>query len=58
MRCGNNLRSSTKAPFLRRSVNRLHSLGYFVSSAVAPKYSGTQTDLLYEAHDYPAHGMN
>ncbi|MFS0644805.1 LysM peptidoglycan-binding domain-containing protein [Siminovitchia sp. 179-K 8D1 HS] len=42
--------------FLQRAVNRLHPLGYFVSTALAPKTSGTQTGLLYEAHDYPAHG--
>jgi spore germination protein len=27
-----------------------------VSTALAPKISGTQQGLLYEAHDYPAHG--
>ena len=42
--------------FLQRAVNRLHPLGYFVSTAVAPKISGEQAGLLYEAHDYEAHG--
>jgi spore germination protein len=42
--------------FLRRTVNRLHPEGYFVSSSLAPKTSGEQKGLLYEAHDYKAHG--
>lgn len=42
--------------FLQRTVHKLHSVGYFVSTALAPKISGTQQGLLYEAHDYPAHG--
>ena len=42
--------------FLRRLVARLHPLGYSVSTAVAPKYSRDQKGLLYEAHDYAAHG--
>ncbi|MBU8878773.1 LysM peptidoglycan-binding domain-containing protein [Bacillus sp. FJAT-29790] len=42
--------------FLQRAVNRMHSEGYFVSTALAPKTSGEQKGLLYEAHDYPAHG--
>lgn len=42
--------------FLRRITERMHSLGYMVLTAVAPKLSGTQQGLLYEAHDYPAHG--
>ncbi|WP_243291804.1 LysM peptidoglycan-binding domain-containing protein [Bacillus sp. FJAT-47783] len=42
--------------FLRRVVSRLHPLGYSVSTAVAPKYSREQKGLLYEAHDYAAHG--
>lgn len=42
--------------FLQRTVDRLHPEGYFVSSALAPKTSGEQMGLLYEAHDYPAHG--
>ncbi|WP_047152933.1 LysM peptidoglycan-binding domain-containing protein [Aneurinibacillus tyrosinisolvens] len=42
--------------FLERAVERLHPAGYFVSTALAPKTSGEQKGLLYEAHDYPAHG--
>ncbi len=42
--------------FLQRAVDRLHPEGYFVSTAVAPKTSGEQSGLLYEAHDYEAHG--
>jgi spore germination protein len=42
--------------FLQRAVNKLHPEGYFVSTSVAPKTSGEQKGLLYEAHDYPAHG--
>ena len=42
--------------FLQRAVDRMHIEGFFVSTALAPKTSGEQTGLLYEAHDYPAHG--
>jgi len=42
--------------FLERAVDRMHQEGYFVSTALAPKYSSTQQGLLYEAHDYAAHG--
>lgn len=42
--------------FLRRAVNRLHAEKYFVSSSLAPKTSGEQKGLLYEAHDYRTHG--
>ena len=42
--------------FLQKAVDRLHPEGYFVSTALAPKVSGEQKGLLYEAHDYPAHG--
>jgi len=42
--------------FLERTVARLHAEGFFVSTAVAPKTTGAQTGLLYEAHDYAAHG--
>ncbi|MGE4283543.1 MAG: glycosyl hydrolase family 18 protein [Clostridia bacterium] len=42
--------------FLRKIVQRLHSLGYTVSTALAPKISADQRGLLYEAHDYPVHG--
>jgi spore germination protein len=42
--------------FLRLAVRRLHEKGFFVSSALAPKISAEQKGLLYEAHDYAAHG--
>ncbi|KMT21964.1 LysM peptidoglycan-binding domain-containing protein [Clostridium cylindrosporum] len=42
--------------FVQLAVNRLHPRGYIVSTALAPKTSGTQPGLLYEAHDYPALG--
>jgi spore germination protein len=42
--------------FLRRTVSRLHAEHFFVSSSLAPKHSAEQHGLLYEAHDYPAHG--
>lgn len=42
--------------FLRRVVARLRPEGYIVSTAVAPKISANQQGLLYEAHDYRAHG--
>jgi len=42
--------------FLQLAVDRLHPLGYFVSTALAPKTSSTQGGVLYEAHDYEAHG--
>jgi spore germination protein len=42
--------------FLQRAADRLHREGYFVSSSLAPKTSAGQKGLLYEAHDYPAHG--
>ncbi|MFB4167911.1 LysM peptidoglycan-binding domain-containing protein [Virgibacillus sp. JSM 102003] len=42
--------------FLRRVVARLHSEGYLVSTALAPKDTSDQVGLLYEAHDYAAHG--
>ncbi|SDH99031.1 spore germination protein [Alteribacillus persepolensis] len=42
--------------FLRRVVSRLRPQGYSVSTALAPKDSAEQTGLLYEAHDYRAHG--
>ncbi|WP_053366330.1 LysM peptidoglycan-binding domain-containing protein [Bacillus sp. FJAT-27245] len=43
--------------FLRKAAARLHPAGYTLSTALAPKVSGTQKGLLYEAHDYPAHGQ-
>ncbi len=42
--------------FLELTVTRLHAEGFFVSTAVAPKTTGEQKGLLYEAHDYEAHG--
>lgn len=42
--------------FLQRTVDRLHPESYSVSTALAPKTSATQVGLLYEAHDYEAHG--
>ncbi|MFK2824505.1 LysM peptidoglycan-binding domain-containing protein [Bacillus sp. B190/17] len=42
--------------FLQRAVDRLHPEGFFVSTALAPKVSSDQQGLLYEAHDYEAHG--
>lgn len=42
--------------FLQRTVDVLHPAGYFVSTALAPKVSAEQPGLLYEAHDYEAHG--
>ena len=42
--------------FLRDITLKLHTLGYPVMTAIAPKNSATQKGLLYEAHDYPVHG--
>lgn len=42
--------------FLRRLAARLRPEGFLLSTAVAPKESGDQQGLLYEAHDYAAHG--
>jgi spore germination protein len=42
--------------FLRKVVERLRPEGYSVSTALAPKITADQKGLLYEAHDYPAHG--
>ncbi|MEQ6388574.1 LysM peptidoglycan-binding domain-containing protein [Bacillaceae bacterium S4-13-58] len=42
--------------FLVETVERLHEAGYFVSTSLAPKISAEQKGLLYEAHDYEAHG--
>jgi spore germination protein len=42
--------------FIQLAVDRLHPEGFFVSSALAPKTGAEQPGLLYEAHDYPAHG--
>lgn len=42
--------------FIRKAVDKLHPLGYTVTTALAPKTSAEQVGLLYEAHDYAAHG--
>ncbi len=42
--------------FVSRVVNSLRPMGYKVAAALAPKTSGDQKGLLYEAHDYPAIG--
>lgn len=42
--------------FLRTAKERLSQEGLLVSTALAPKTSGTQTGQWYEAHDYAAHG--
>lgn len=42
--------------FLRRAADTFHPLGYFLSTAIAPKTSDAQGGLLYQAHDYAAHG--
>lgn len=42
--------------FLTRITNVMHQDGYLVFTAVAPKLNAEQQGLLYEAHDYPAHG--
>lgn len=42
--------------FIRRAADRMHALGYAISSSLAPKYGAEQGGLLYTAHDYPAHG--
>lgn len=43
--------------FLRRLTQRMHRLGCLVVTALAPKLSEGQQGLLYEAHDYAAHGQ-
>lgn len=42
--------------FLRKIKPRLEQAGLLLSTALAPKTSATQQGLLYEAHDYKAHG--
>lgn len=42
--------------FLKKTVDRLHPLGYWVITSLAPKTSAGQPGLLYQAHDYPVHG--
>lgn len=43
--------------FLRKAVEKLRPMGYTVTTALAPKTSGAQRGLLYEAHDYAVHGQ-
>ncbi|MCC8357395.1 MAG: LysM peptidoglycan-binding domain-containing protein [Oscillospiraceae bacterium] len=42
--------------FISRLTERLHTLGYIVVTALAPKLSDSQQGLLYTAHDYAFHG--
>lgn len=42
--------------FIRRAAERFRPQGYILATALAPKTSGDQPGLLYEAHDYPVHG--
>lgn len=42
--------------FLELTVQRMHAENFFVSTALAPKTGESQQGLLYEAHDYEAHG--
>lgn len=42
--------------FMQQAANRCHAEKFFISSSLAPKTSANQQGLLYEAHDYPAHG--
>lgn len=42
--------------FLRELSERLHSAGYILITAVAPKYRADQPGILYESHDYRVQG--
>lgn len=42
--------------FLRKISAELKSSGFILITSLAPKTSGKQAGLLYEAHDYPVHG--
>lgn len=42
--------------FVKQMVEALNPLGYIVTTALAPKTSANQQGILYEAHDYAAHG--
>lgn len=42
--------------FLRKAKERFSQAGLTLSTALAPKTSDTQQGILYEAHDYRAHG--
>ncbi|WP_221565146.1 glycosyl hydrolase family 18 protein [Alkalihalobacillus sp. TS-13] len=53
------LGSQNKEPynqFLRKLVAKMRPQGYVVSTALAPKISADQKGVLYEGHDYKAHG--
>lgn len=43
--------------FLRKISDTVRGLGYSISSALAPKLSGSQMGVQYAAHDYPVHGQ-
>lgn len=43
--------------FLRKASAKLKAKNYFLSSALAPKLSESQVGVLYEGHDYKAHGQ-
>ncbi|WP_349407537.1 glycosyl hydrolase family 18 protein [Pseudalkalibacillus sp. SCS-8] len=42
--------------FLRKLTKKLKPQGYIISTAVAPKVKADQKGVLYEGHDYKAHG--
>ncbi|MDE7398711.1 MAG: LysM peptidoglycan-binding domain-containing protein [Oscillospiraceae bacterium] len=42
--------------FLREISERLHTAGYILVTAVAPKYRADQQGILYESHDYAVQG--
>lgn len=42
--------------FLRKAADRMHQLGFQISTALAPKTSDVRTGAWYGAHDYKAHG--
>ncbi len=42
--------------FLLKARAKMDANGFELTTALAPKYSDTQTGLLYEAHDYAFHG--
>lgn len=42
--------------FLKKAKDRLSQAGLLMSTALAPKTSADQKGILYEAHDYAAHG--
>ncbi len=43
--------------FLRILSQRLHANGLILTTAIAPKTSANMTGILYEGHDYNAHGQ-